>query len=64
VKCKPFKNRHAEQLKLVSAFSWINFDRLVDVEKLITATLSSEVAKEYMDESRIKAITVSILLVE
>ena len=30
--CKPFKNHHAEQLKLVSDFSWINFDALSDVE--------------------------------
>lgn len=60
VKCKPFKNRHAEQLKLVSDFSWINFARLADVEDLITATLSAEDAQEYLDESRIKAITETV----
>ncbi len=56
VECKPFKKHHAEQLKLVSDFSWIDFDRLADVDE----TLSAEGAKEYMDESRIKAITETV----
>lgn len=56
VECKPFKKHHAEQLKLVSDFSWIDFERLSDVEELITNTLSAEGAKEYMDGNRIKAI--------
>ena len=56
VECKPFKKHHAEQLKLVSDFSWIDFERLSDVEELITNTLSAEGAKEYMDDNRIKAI--------
>ena len=60
IECKPFKKHHAEQLKLVSDFSWINFDRLTDVEELITATLSAEGAKEYLDESRMKAITETV----
>lgn len=54
--CKPFKNHHEEQLKLVSDFSWIDFDRLSDVRELIIETLSSDGAKEYMGESRIEAI--------
>ncbi|WP_238726236.1 HipA domain-containing protein [Diplocloster modestus] len=56
VECKPFKKHHAEQLKLVSDFNWIDFERLSDVEELITNTLSAEGAKEYMDGNRIKAI--------
>lgn len=56
VTCKPFKNHHEEQLKLVTDFSWIDFDRLSDVRELIVKTLSDEDAKEYMDESRVNAI--------
>ena len=54
--CKPFKNHHEEQLKLVTDFSWIDFDRLFDVRELIVETLSSDGAREYMGESRIEAI--------
>lgn len=56
ITCKPFKNHHEEQLKLVTDFSWIDFDRLSDVRELITETLSADDAKEYMDENRIRAI--------
>ena len=56
MECKPFKKHHTEQLKLVSDFSWIDFDRLADVGELITKTLSAEGVKEYMDDGRIKAI--------
>lgn len=42
VVCKPFKNHHAEQLKLVSDFSWIDFDRLEDVGELIESVLTAE----------------------
>lgn len=50
VVCKPFKNHHAEQLKLVSDFSWINFDRLTAVKELITSVLTIDGAEEYMDD--------------
>lgn len=60
VECKPFKKQHAEQLKLVSDFTWIDFDSLDDVEELIMDTLSTEEAEEYLDESRIKAIAESV----
>lgn len=56
VECKPFKKHHTEQLKLVTDFSWIDFDRLADVDELITKTLSADGAKEYMDDNRIKAV--------
>ncbi|MCD7865993.1 MAG: HipA domain-containing protein [Clostridiales bacterium] len=56
VVCKPFKNHHSEQLKLVSDFSWIHFDRLSDVRELITGVLSADGAKDYIDENRIRAI--------
>ena len=60
VVCKPFKNHHAEQLKLVTDFDWIDFDRLSDVDKLIFGVLSCEEAADYIDEGRIHAITESV----
>ena len=55
--CKPFKNHHSEQLKLVSDFGWIDFENLSDVGEVIKEVLSSDGAEEYIDESRINAIT-------
>ena len=60
VVCKPFKNHHAEQLKLVSSFHWLNLDKLTDVKDLITETLTEKGAEDYIDESRILAIADSI----
>ena len=58
--CKPFKNHHAEQLKLVSDFSWIDFNSLSDVRALITDTLSADNAKEFIDANRIQAIVYAV----
>ena len=58
--CKPFKNHHAEQLKLVSDFSWIDFDRLKDVNRLIESVLTAEGTEDYVDEIRIRAIKGSV----
>ena len=58
--CKPFKSHHAEQLKLVSDFSWIDFDRLEDVGELIESVLTAEGTENYVDEIRIRAITGSV----
>ena len=60
IKCKPFKSHHEEQLKLVTDFSWIDFDSLKDVDLLIADTLSSDGANEYIDENRIDAIIESV----
>lgn len=57
VVCKPFKNHHSEQLKLVSDFGWIDFESLSDVGEVIKEVLSSDGAEEYIDDSRINAIT-------
>ncbi len=54
--CKPFKKHHDEQLKLVSSFQWIDFDRLADVKEMIADVFSDERAKDFMDENRISAI--------
>ena len=61
VTCKPFKNHHEEQLKLVTDFSWIDFDRLADTRDLIVETLSAEGAEEFIDEGRIEIIAESVL---
>ena len=58
--CKPFKNHHEEQLKLVSSFEWLNFRKLSDVKELITEVLLAEEAKDYMDENRIHGIAESV----
>lgn len=60
IKCKPFKSHHEEQLKLVTDFSWIDFDSIKDVDRLIANTLSSDGANEYIDDNRIDAIIESV----
>ncbi len=60
VACKPFKKHHAEQLKLVSDFSWIDLGALSETDALIKEILSEEHAKEFIDENRISAITESV----
>lgn len=60
VECKPFKKHHLEQLKLVSSFAWIDFERLSDVGDLIAGILTAEGTEEYMDEKRIKAIVQTV----
>ena len=55
--CKPFKNHHEEQLRLVSDLSWIDFDKLADVPDLITDILSADGADEYVGKDRITAIS-------
>ena len=54
IECKPFKKTHHEQLKLVTSFGWIDFDRLRGVEQDIRDILDQ--AGEYMDENRKTAI--------
>ena len=56
VVCKPFKKHHTEQLRLVSSFDWIDFEKLTDVESMITVVLSDEKNNEFIDKSRISAI--------
>lgn len=57
ITCKPFKKSHADQIKLVSDFSWIDFDKLSDVDETIRETMAVEKAQELIDERRIAAIT-------
>lgn len=54
--CKPFKTSHEGQLKLVSSFSWIDYEKLSDVKEIIKETFSEERTADYMDEARVNAI--------
>lgn len=60
VVCKPFKNHHAEQLKLVTDFSWINFSALDGIGDTTRAVLTTKGAEDYIEESRISAIIAGI----
>lgn len=58
--CKPFKKHHAGQLRLVSSFDWINFDRLEDVEEMVVDVLTDGRIKDFVDEDRKSAIAASV----
>lgn len=60
IACKPFKKHHEEQLKLVSSFEWIDFEKLSDIKKVIREVMTTGDAVEYMDDTRIKAIADSV----
>lgn len=57
VPCKPFKNHHSEQLKLVTDWSWIDFDALADMPAVVETVLTVPGAADYMDAVRIRAIS-------
>ena len=54
--CKPFKKTHAEQLKLVSSFEWLDFSVLDEVPAIIREVMSDDQATEYVEERRINMI--------
>ena len=54
--CKPFKDSHKEQLKLVSSFDWIDFSKLDGLDDEIRAIFSTEQAKPFIDPKRCEAI--------
>lgn len=56
IECKPFKSKHEAQLKLVSDFSWLDLNKLSDVEDVIRSVVSDERATERIGEKRIEAI--------
>ena len=56
VVCKPFKKHHAEQLKLVPSFDWIDLDALADAGTLIREILSDRRAQELIGDDRIEAV--------
>lgn len=58
--CKPFKKHHAEQLKLVSSFDWINFEALSGVGDMIRKVFSEGQAREFVSADRCEAIIASV----
>ena len=58
--CKPFKKHHAEQLKLVSSFEWINFDALAGVGDMIRKIFSEKQAQDFVSADRCEAIVASV----
>lgn len=59
VECKPFKKSHEEQLKLVTSFAWIDFEKLKGIDEDIRRIFDQ--AGEYMEESRKTAITDTVM---
>ena len=59
IECKPFKKTHAEQLKLVTSFDWIDFDKLHGVEDEIRQVFDQ--AGDYVDEARKTAIVSAVM---
>jgi len=57
VGCKPFKNHHIEQLRLVQSFDWLDLSKLNDVDEVIRRVLSEDTDENYIDEYRINAVT-------
>ncbi len=60
VGCKPFKNHHMEQLKLVRSFHWLDLSKLDDVEDLIHRILAEDTDENYIDTNRIEAVATSV----
>lgn len=59
IMCKPFKNTHFEQLKLVTSFDWINFKALENIDDEILNILS-KANKNIIDEARKMKVVSSI----
>ena len=60
VGCKPFKNHHVEQLRLVQSFDWLDLSKLHDVEDMIRRVLSADADETYIDEYRINAVVSAV----
>ena len=60
VGCKPFKNHHLEQLRLVQSFDWLDLTKLDDIPDVIKETFAQDDAEEYIDEYRVRAIVNSV----
>lgn len=56
IECKPFKSKQEAQLNLVSDFSWLDLNKLADIEDVIRSVVSDERATERIGEKRIEAI--------
>lgn len=55
--CKPFKNNHEEQIKLVSSFDWIDFTALTDIEEELREIVRNSL---FIDSVRCDALCLGI----
>ena len=60
VVCKPFKNHHDQQLKLVSSLDWVDFEALSDLDDLVRDTMSDSLAQGCVGADRIEAIAQAV----
>lgn len=51
--CKPFKNDHVEQIKLVTDFEWLELNELVDIEDIFRGIVKDSI---FVDEKRADSI--------
>ena len=56
VESKPFKRKHAEQLKLVSSFDWLDISKLDGIEDDILSIFADDKVNQYIDHERAMAI--------
>ncbi|MBQ2988800.1 MAG: excisionase [Clostridia bacterium] len=58
--CKPFKNHHTEQLRLVQSFDWLDLSGLDGIEYAIKEILLQDTDGIGMDAERVNAVTRSV----
>lgn len=55
--CKPFKQHHHEQLKLVTSFEWLQLEKLDDIEEEIREIFRGSL---FVDEARSEAVCLAL----
>lgn len=53
ISCKPFKNNHEEQIKLVSSFDWLNLNALYDIDEELRELMRGSM---FIDTARCDAL--------
>lgn len=54
--CKPFKNKHGEQLRLVSSFDWIDFSKLNEAKEEAKNILFDGRVVDFLSKSRAESL--------
>jgi len=58
IECKPFKNSHEEQIKLVSSFDWLDLDALTGIDEEFRELVHGS---PFIDEARCSALCNALL---
>lgn len=58
--CKPFKNKHGEQLRLVSSFDWIDFSKLNEAKEEVNNILFDGQVTDLLGKNRAESLYVLI----